>query len=71
MRDLVGLDVALVYYPGHLAAAVAFTDEVNGNYYMHEGRRFVVCDPTIMPGRVGQVMDTYANTKATLMLLRR
>lgn len=71
VRELVGLDVALVYYPGHLAAAVAFTEEVNGNYYLHDGRKFTVCDPTIIPGRVGEVMETYADTQATLMLLRR
>lgn len=68
VRDLVGLDVALVYYPGHLAAAVAFTDDVDGNYYEHQGRKFVVCDPTIIPGRVGEVM--FADAPATLMLLR-
>ena len=71
VRDLVGLDVALVYYPGHLAAAVAFTDEVKGNYYMHQGRKFTVCDPTIIPGEVGEVMEPYTDTPATLMLLRR
>ena len=71
VRELVGLDVALVYYPGHLAAAVAFTDKVNGNYYLHQGRKFTVCDPTIIPGAVGEVMEPYTETPATLMILKR
>ena len=71
VRDLLHLDVALVYYPGHLAAAVAFTENVDGNYYKCDGRNFTVCDPTIVPGRVGEVMELVANEPATLMLLRR
>lgn len=71
VRDLLGLDVALVHYPGHLAAAVAFTDDVKGNYYLHDGRKFVICDPTIIPGQIGQIMEHYSDAKATLMLLRR
>lgn len=71
VRELLDLDVALVYYPGHLAAAVAFTEEVAGNYYMCDGRRFTVCDPTIIPGKVGEIMETMEDRPATLMMLRR
>lgn len=46
VRDLVGLPVALVYYPGHLAAAVAFDTYVSGAYLSDGGRRYTVCDPT-------------------------
>ena len=31
VRDLVGIDVALIYYPGHLATAVRFTETVKGD----------------------------------------
>ncbi len=46
VRDLVGLPTALVYYPGHLAAAVAFDFPVTGAYIDHRGRRYTICDPT-------------------------
>ena len=39
VRDLVGLDVVLLYYPGHLATAVAFNDEVKGDYLTYKNRK--------------------------------
>lgn len=71
VRDLVGLDVALVHYPGHLASAVAFTKEVDGDYYLCNGRKFTVCDPTYIGSNVGETMTSVIGEKATLMLLKR
>lgn len=56
VTDLMGLPVALVYYPGHLAAAVAFTSTVAGAYITASGRRYTICDPTIYYGDVGLQM---------------
>lgn len=56
VRDLVGLDVILVYYPGHLAVAVAFTENVIGDYITVDEKRFVVCDPTYINAPVGMSM---------------
>lgn len=72
VRDLVGLDVALVYYPGHLATAVAFNEDVLGDKYpAKDGRYYTVCDPTILGGNIGETMETVADKPATLMLLKR
>lgn len=71
VRDLLGLDVALVYYPGHLATAVAFTDpEVSGDYFNYKGKRYTVCDPTIFYSNVGMTMRGMNNSKAILVPLR-
>ena len=68
VRDLMGLDVALVYYPGHLASAVAFTDpSVQGDYIIHNGRKYIVCDPTIFYSGVGQTMSGMDNAGAVLI----
>ena len=56
VRDLVGLDVILVYYPGHLAMAVAFKENVVGDYITIDEKRFVVCDPTYINASVGMSM---------------
>jgi hypothetical protein len=56
VRDLVDLDVILVYYPGHLAMAVAFTDDVKGDHIMVENRKYVICDPTFINASVGRSM---------------
>jgi len=50
IRDLLGLDVALVYSPGHLFTAVNFTENVTGAYIMVDNRKFIVCEPTCIDG---------------------
>lgn len=69
VRDLLGLDVILVYYPGHLATAVCFDEEVNGDYIMLDGRKFVVCDPTYIGAPVGLTMPDMDNSGAKIILL--
>ena len=71
VRDLLNLDVVLVYYPGHLAMAVNFTEPVKGDYVMLDGRKFIVCDPTFIGGRVGDTMTGMENESVTAILLNR
>ena len=72
VRDIVGLDVALVHYPGHLATAVAFEEPVRGDAYIaSDGRHFTVCDPTLLGGDIGQTMELVKDEPATLMILKR
>ena len=71
VRDVVGLDVVLVYYPGHLAMAVHFNEPVEGDYVMCEGRKFIVCDPTYIGSRVGETMPSVQNEPTTVILLQR
>ena len=71
VRELLGLDVVLVFYPGHLAMAVNFPMEVEGDYYEHEGKKYVVCDPTIIPGSVGETMETMVGLPHTVIPLKR
>ncbi|MCM1029604.1 MAG: hypothetical protein NC342_03270 [Pseudoflavonifractor sp.] len=70
VRDLTGLDVALIYYPGHLATAVAFDEEVEGDAMELGGRRFVVCDPTYIGAPVGAQMPGLEYEKARAIVLR-
>lgn len=69
VRDLVGLKVVLVFYPGHLATAVQFTDAVPGDYLELQGMRFVVCDPTYIGAPVGVTMKGMDNSGAKVILL--
>ncbi|MBO5549036.1 MAG: hypothetical protein J5954_05380 [Prevotella sp.] len=71
VRDLLGLDVVLVYYPGHLAMAVCFNENVDGDYIMVDGRKFIVCDPTYIGCRIGQTMPGMNNSEATVILLQK
>lgn len=69
VRDLVGLDVILVYYPGHLATAVCFDTDVQGDYITLGNRHFVVCDPTYIGAPVGATMPDMDNKSAKVILL--
>ena len=69
VRDLLGLDVILVYYPGHLATAVCFNSEVKGDYITLNGRPFVVCDPTYIGAPVGCTMPSMDNKAAKVIFL--
>lgn len=71
IRDLLGLDVALVYYPGHLATAVKFDTEVAGDAIIIEGESYVVCDPTYIGAPVGKQMPDMYGSKAEAILLNR
>lgn len=69
VRDILGLEVALVYWPGHLSSAVVFSDEVKGAYFNVNGSVYVSCDPTYENAYVGAVMDKYKEQNAELILL--
>lgn len=69
VRDLMGLEVILLYYPGHLATAVCFTENVPGDYLIIKGKRYVVCDPTFINAPVGYTMDGMDNSTAHVILL--
>lgn len=71
VRDLLGLDVALLYYPGHLATAVRFESDVKGDAVEIDGIRFTVCDPTYIGAPIGKQMPMYANTSPEAILLKR
>lgn len=69
IRDLLGLNVLLVYYPGHLATAVEFKTDVRGDAIVLDGRRFVVCDPTYIGAPIGLTMPGMDNRTAKVTLL--
>lgn len=67
VRELLGLKVILLDYPDHIATAVAFTDNVNGDYFLYENRKYVVCDPTYIGAVIGQSIPEYKNVAATII----
>lgn len=69
VRDLLGLNVVLVFYPGHLATAVNFTEDVKGDYIVVDGKKYVICDPTYMGAPVGWTMKGMDNATCKAILL--
>lgn len=70
IRDVMGLDVVLLYYPGHLAAAVGLTGEVKGDYVTYKGRQYTVCDPTYINANVGMSMPDLRGKTAKVVVLK-
>ena len=70
VRDILGLDVVLLYYPGHLATAVHFTQPVKGDYLTYKGKDYVVCDPTYINAGVGRTMPGMDNQQAKVIALK-
>jgi len=54
IHDLLGLDVVLLLYPGHLATAVAYAEPLNGCYFEYQGKTFYISDPTYIGANVGE-----------------
>ncbi len=70
VRDLVGLECVLLYYPGHLASAVHFNDKVGGDRYEINDKDYVVCDATYIAANIGRQIKEFANTGATVIPIR-
>ena len=70
VRDLMGLPTALVYYPGHLAAAVCVDDDIPGDYLVTGNTKYLVCDPTIYYGGPGKTMTQMVGKPAKLILIK-
>lgn len=56
IRDLMGLDVVFLHYEGHLATAVAFDEDISGNYVKVGKQKYLVCDPTYINAPIGMEM---------------
>lgn len=69
VRSLLKLDVVLLYYPGHLATAVHFPDDVSGDYILISGKKYIVCDPTFIGASIGQTMPSYKKVGAEVIFL--
>lgn len=69
VRDLLHLPCVLVYYPGHLAAAVHFSEEVRGDRFQLADTDYIVCDPTYIGASIGMSMPGMNADEAKLVLL--
>lgn len=70
VRDLLGLDVVLLHFPGHLATAVKFKGNVEGDYLDLDDGRYIVCDPTYIGAPVGIAMPDCKQQEVKVVMLR-
>jgi hypothetical protein len=53
VREILQLEVVGLLYPGHAATAVHLPGPAKGDYLMHKGKRFYICDPTYINANYG------------------
>ena len=69
VKDLLGMDVAMFCYKGHVACGVVFPEEVAGDSFTFEGRRYVMCDPTYIGAPIGATMPKYRDVEPQIVRL--
>ncbi len=70
VQEFLQLPVIGVHYPGHIATAINFNEEVNGVFFMHDNDKYVVCDPTYINAPIGLAMPEFKNVKVKLISLQ-
>lgn len=71
VRNLLHLDVVLLDYPDHIATAICFSNDVQGDYFYCNGKKYTVCDPTYIGAFAGMTMDGYQNQEFGVKFLGR
>ena len=69
VRHLLHLDVVLIDYSGHIATAVHFPTDVKGESVLHNGKCYVICDPTYIGAPVGTEMPGFTAADRTVVPL--
>lgn len=71
VRELLGLEAVLLYYPGHLATAVAFPDnKPYGDHFKWNNKVYTICDPTYIGADIGQCMPCYKQTSPEVIQIQ-
>lgn len=70
VTNLLGNDVHLVHYPMHECTAVNFSQKLNADYYMYQGKQYVICDPTYVGASIGMCMPDFKNTRPEVELIK-
>jgi len=69
VKELLGLKVIGVVYPGHVATAINFPKEEPGDYIVYKGDKYVIADPTYINAPFGLTMPGKVNAKAEVVEL--
>lgn len=70
VRDLLGLDAALLVYPDHVATAIALPENVEGSYILVNGKRYLMCDPTYIGSHIGDVASNFRNIEPKVIVIK-
>lgn len=66
IRRLTDLDIVLLHYPNHLATAIHFEEDIQGDYVSLNGKKYFVCDPTGYKP-IGNAYDEFKHVQAKVI----
>jgi len=69
VRNLLGLEVVGLSYPGHIATAVHFSSDVAGEVVVYNNKKFVICDPTYINASIGMEMPIVQDSEPEVIKL--
>jgi len=69
VKNLLGLEVIGLDYPGHIATAVKFTSEVKGDAVTHNNIIYIICDPTYLYADYGECMPKFKDVTPGIITL--
>ena len=67
VKTLMNNKVIGIEYPGHVATAVHFDTEVEGDFVMYNGEKYVIADATFENAPLGMAMPEYRNTEGKII----
>ncbi|MBS1271876.1 MAG: hypothetical protein MAGBODY4_01008 [Candidatus Marinimicrobia bacterium] len=66
VRNLLGLEVIGLDYPGHIATAVKFSSDVGRDSITYDGQTYTICDPTYIKAEYGMTMPVVQDKKVAV-----
>ncbi|MEZ4830097.1 MAG: hypothetical protein R3C61_28010, partial [Bacteroidia bacterium] len=69
VREIMGLEVVGLLFPGHAATAVKFNSEVPGDFIRYQNKKYIICDPTYINADLGMVLPDVAGQSAKIVSL--
>ncbi|MBL6949502.1 MAG: hypothetical protein ISR57_02560 [Bacteroidales bacterium] len=69
VRELLGMKVIGLEYPGHMSTAVRFSLDVPGDFVTYQGEKYIVTDPTFINAPFGRTMPIVGDQPAKLIAM--
>jgi len=67
VKHLLNLEVVGIKYKDHLASAVHFSTNINGDGFIFKGKKFIITDPTYINANAGMTMPQYKDSRFTII----
>jgi hypothetical protein len=68
VKTLLNKEIVAISFPGHMATAINFSEDVEGAHFIHDDKTFVIADPTFSGAPAGILLSTVINEKGIVHL---